>query len=313
MNTNQQSTYFCISAIIASLFAATPAANAVTLIADYSNLGTVYQDTAGNLYDAPGAGRADVTSLFQSNVSTAFTYLQNTVLLPWDHTVSFLLFPLVGADGDSLINSFDVNGRSSASTIRISTGFPEFIDPTPFDNSEFTLSYGTTPLGGGFVNNKRFGDAISGSGAEDKDDFLTLVLHETIHSLGISDNSQRFEDLVGPTGATPRTLTVGSAVSGLPAAFNIPVLAGSGHFAGDPATNDIFGFTTVSTPGWSLGQRALPTGLDILALGQVNGATPSGLNLNDSALAVPEPSTALLGAMGVLGLLCRRKRNERNA
>src|SRR5262249_785720 len=181
-------------------------AAAVTLTADYSSLGTVYQDASGNFYSSAGVGRTDVTATFKLDITTAFTYLQSAIKFPWNETVRFQLFDFTpnARVADSGITGFDGNGanntvnRPASSTIRYNThaGYSMFLDSTPGDNSEFSMSSGTAALGGGNVNNKLFGNATAAA-ASNRWDFLTLTIHELEHSLGISSGSQRFLSLAG--------------------------------------------------------------------------------------------------------------------
>ena len=298
-------------AIVAGCLWLIPHAHAVTLTADYSALGTVYQDAAGQLYTSPAMGRTDVTATFKSDVTAAFTLLQRTILLPWNESIKLQLADIgTGAVANSGIDTIDTNGRPATSTINFNThaGFPSFIDSTPFDNSEFTMATGTAALGGGNVNNKRFGNATATGGATGRWDLLTLILHETEHSLGISNGQSsgftKFLDLVGPAGATARTLTINKTLSGLPNNFDIPIEPSTSHFTGSATGTSTFGYAVVANPGWQTAQRALPTCLDILAIGQVEGATMNQIDCSDAAVAVPEPSTwawglALLGAVAL--------------
>lgn len=282
-------------------------------MADYSALGTVYQDAAGQLYNAAAVGRADVTATFKSDIATAFAYLQNVILLPWNETITFKLEDIgAGSVANSGIDTIDTNGRPATSTIRFNlrAGFPSFLDPTPFDDSEFSMATGTAALGGGNVNNKRFGGATAAGGALNRWDFLTLALHETEHSLGISNGQSsgftKFLDAAGAVGTDPRNLTISKTLSGLTNDFDIPIQPNTSHFIGSPTGSSTFGYAVVSDPGWQKSQRALPTCLDILAIGQVEGATAAQIDC--SASAVPEPSAILLLGLGALGLLSRARR-----
>lgn len=127
------------AAAVLSLAVAAPA-SALVLTADYTDAsvaGGIYQTATGQLQSGPGGGATDVTATFKANVAAAFTYLQNSIQVAWNHVVTFKLATLVGADGDSLITSEDVNLRPDASTIRFDNSAVRhfFVDPTPFDNS----------------------------------------------------------------------------------------------------------------------------------------------------------------------------------
>ena len=245
---------------------------------------------------------------------------------PWNETITFALtnFATVNTIGNSGIDTFDGNGanntvnRPASSTININdfTGVPYFLDPTPMDNSEFGMSVGTAALGGGTLTNKVFGNATA-AGAQNRWDMLTLILHETEHSLGISSGSQRFLTLAGPSTNVTRNLTITNALSGLPNNFDIPIVGqtisgtttnrGTAHYIGAATNGDVFGFSVVAEPGWGESQRALPTCLDILGIGQVEGATAAQIN----CALVPEPSTWLLLATSLAGLLGYGRRRRK--
>jgi len=141
---------------------------------------------------------------------------------------------------------------------------------------------------------------------------LTLVLHETEHSLGISNGQSsgftKFLDQAGAIGTDPRNLTIKKALSGLTNDFDISIQPNSSHFIGSPTGNSTFGYTVVADPGWQTSQRALPTCVDILAIGQVEGATMAQIDCSDTA--VPEPGTVFVCAMGASLLALRRQQNR---
>jgi len=211
-------TWYALLALVACCALPCSRAGAVTITPDYASLGSVYQDAAGSLYSAPDTGRTDVTATIKTDVSAAIAYLQGAILLPWNETVTFKIDVLgTGVVANSGIDTItgDAAKRPATSTVTYTTrsGFPMFIDPTPFDNSEFTMATGTAALGGGTENNKRFGDATVAGGAKDRWDFFTLTLHELEHSLGISNGQSsgftRFLDLVGASNnTTDRKLTI---------------------------------------------------------------------------------------------------------
>ncbi len=286
-----------------------PAA-AVTITTDYSSLGSVYQDATGKLFSTAAAGRVDVTTDFKADVSAGLSYLQNSILLPWNTTISFQLADLSssGAVGDSQITSLDVNKRSATSLVRVDSGnLGVFIDKTPLDNSEFTMSSSTTALGGGDVNVARFGNAVAKGPAVGLWDLVTLVVHEAEHSLGFSGGSPRFIDLAGAVGTANRKITVPKALSGLPGDFSVPFVSGSSHIDG-VVNGGVFNDTVVAEPGFGSGQRALPTAVELYALCVVNGCSaPADINVN----AIPEPQQWLLMACGgafLWAVLSRRQR-----
>ena len=294
----------------AAAFAFAPA-SAVTITADYSQLGTVYQNSNGVLFNTMAAGLVDVTDLFKADVATGMAYLQNAIRLNWDTTITFRLADLKSvAVGDSQITSSNSDRRPATSIIQVDTGnLSLFVDPTPADNSEFTLTNKSTLLGGGAVNISRFGNAVAAGPAAGRYDLVTLVVHETEHSLGFAD-TDRFIDLAGANNSTGRSLTVSKDLTGFAMDFAVPILGASAHI--DGVTQDaLFNDTTVAEPGFVAGQRALVTDVELYALCSAVGcATPADVNLGEAVAAVPEPTEwALLLAGGavVAGVSRRRK------
>lgn len=305
----------------AALLAYAVPASAVTLFADYSQLsasGSVYQSAGGQLSETAAPGFVDVTGLFKTDVSAAFAYLDNAILVPFNHTVTFKLFDLqsTGADGDSLVTGEDANGRPISSTIRIDTSAAShfFLDPTPLDNSEYAMTFSNATLGGGSVNVERFGTAVTGGPADGRTDLLTLALHETIHSIGITDNIQRFVDAVG-AGAAPgspdRLMTIPTSLTGLPTDFTIPFLGASAHID-TFADGGTFRHAVVSEPGFGEGDRALITGAEVYALCVVEGCSANQFNTDPNPnAAIPEPGTLLLLSSVGLALIGTRRRAGR--
>jgi len=288
------------SLLAAALFLNAMPSSAVLLTADYSSLGTVYQDGSGQLFNSAGVGRTDVTDIFKANVTTAMTYWDNAVLLPWNQTISFKLFDLTASSavGDSHIDTFDANNRPHTSTIRVDDGSVAFfIDPTPQDNAEFAIASTTAALGGGTVNIGRFGAATS-SPADSGYDLLSLLLHEMEHSLGFSSGTTRWDNVINAAGDT---LTVPTSVSGLPSSYDIPI---NGTHIDGVAQNGLFNNTSIALPGFNSGERALLTGVDIQAICTIEGCAPDQMNTNPSAFAltVPEPGTLPLVGLAIAGL-----------
>lgn len=79
----------------------------------------------------------------------------------------------------------------------------------------------------------------------------------------------------------------------------------SGYFTGSVPTVNYTGFS----PGITIGTDSGPTGTIVLTVrAGDDAATASRLTLNGiSVIAIPEPSTALLGGLGLLALLRRRR------
>lgn len=288
-------------------------ASALNLIADYSDptvSGGIFITPGGQLASSDLGGTAtDVTALFKANVSAAFTYMQNSILVPWDETIMIKLFDFtgIGADGDSSIDSFYISdGRPATSTIRLdsSSASSFFVDPTPFDNSEFNLNFDDAMLGGATVNVGRYGFANPGGPAENRTDVLTLFLHELVHSTGFGV-FDRFENLAGPTGAVDRKITVPSSLTGFPADFDLPFISASPHV--DPfADGGLFAHAITAEPSFGANERWLPSGAELYALGLVEGAVFGQVNPN---LTVPEPASyaLLVAGLCLVGRACRRK------
>jgi hypothetical protein len=240
--------------------------------------------------------------------------------LPWGLTVTYKLFDNGNGDtvADSEINTIDADGRPKTSTIRFNTNsIKYYIDYTPNDHSEFNMASSNAALGGGSVNNKRFGNATAAGGAAGRWDVLTLAYHEIEHSLGISNGQasgfSKFTDLVGAISATTdRKLPINKMLSGLTDNFDIPVVKNTSHFIGNPTNNDTFGFTVVADPGWQIAQRALPTCIDILAIAQTEGATMMN-QVNCSAVSVPEPTTLAIAAVALAATAALRRKSPFSA
>ena len=311
------------SVLIAAAFglsAASPV-SALVLSADYSDpsvSGGIFQTAGGQLQSGPGGGAADITAIFKADVTAAFTYLQNSIKVAFNHVVTFKLrdFGMSGADGDSQITSEDVNLRPDSSIIRLDSGTVShfFADPTPFDNSEYMMNFTDAVLGGGTINVGRYGTAVSGGAADMRTDILTLILHETEHSIGYSDGATRFEALVGPStgaGGPDRSLVVPTTLTGLPSAFIIPFLSSAAHI--DPFTqNAVYQHTVVSEPSFGDGDRWLTTGAEFYGLCTILGCTRDEVNANlIGTTAIPEPNTILLTAIAGLGLIGTARRRNR--
>ena len=300
--------------LIAASFAIALPASAVTILTDFSTLGTVYQDAAGQFFTTAALGRTDVTATFEADAGAAAAYLQSAIGRPFTTTINITLADLTSSSavGDSSITSTDnVTGLPTSSDIRVDDGsILFFADSTPLDNAEYNLHSATTTLGGSAVNISRLGNAVSGGPADGRWDLVTLFVHEMEHSLGFSDGLQLFTDAVGPKSATDaidRDLLVSTMLTGFLSDFTVPFVGLSAHIDG-VVQNGLFNDTVVAQPGFGDSQRALPTGLEIYGLCVIDGCTADQVNPNP-VTTVPEPSTfTLMLAAAVSGLGLRRLR-----
>lgn len=300
---------------VAALVAGAPTF-ALTLTGNYADAsisGGVFQNAAGQFSSTASAGFADVTALFQLNANAAFSYFQNAIHFNWSHDVTLQLQDLTpfGADGISQILTLDGNDRTVTSRIAIDTSAVShfYLDPTPADNSEWTMLPKTATLGGATVNVGRKGSAVASGPADGRTDILTLLIHEVAHSLGMADGSPRYVALVGadspnqPGDTNARLMTMPTALTGYGSTYDLPFRAASGHVS-SAAAGGIFAEAVTSEPGFGEGDRALLSDVEIHALCLINGCTaPSEFTLNPSISAVPEPQTWLLMALGGVALI----------
>ena len=100
-----------------------------------------------------------------------------TVTLNFDKEV------LTDALGVTRNITMDVLGNPTGADIAVKSDISFFVDPTPFDNNEFTLSGEDGPY--------HFNANIAGP-ADGKEDFLSLVSHEIGHALGWGAGFDRF-------------------------------------------------------------------------------------------------------------------------
>ncbi len=299
--------------------AATAPASALVLMADYTDAsvsGGIFQTASGQLQSGPGGGATDITATFKANIAAVFIYLQNSIKVAFNHVVTFKLQDLAGtgADGYSCCGTEDSNQRPNSSTIVLdsSSNSSFYADATPFDNSEYTMTYTDAILGGGTVNVGRSGSAFAGSAAENRTDILTLVMHETIHSIGFG-GATRFTALVGfdgAVGAPDRELVVPTALTGFASDFIIPFLSQSAHI--DPfAQGNVYERAVTSEPSFGNNDRWLLTGAEVYGLCTVLGCTPDEVNANlVGPNAVPEPGSLLLVAMAGLSLIATTRRRK---
>lgn len=283
-------------------------ASALTIVPDFSTLGTVYRNASGTLSNTESQGSADVTALFRGIATYVASTLDKAVGVRWTETISFKLTSLTGAVANSGISNVNNDGRPSESRINIDTGTAFFLDPTPADNSEFAITSRSADLGGGSVNVSRIGNAIAGSGAEGLWDLETVLLHEMEHSIAYNAGLDRYKNNVVQD--PNNSLIISTGVSGLSKTFEIPLTTGS-HIDGQ-ADNGLFNDTVIADPGFFSGQRALLTAAEIYGACQIAGCTGAQANTDPYATVspVPLPASGVLmlgGIMTMLGLgLARR-------
>ena len=106
-------------------------------------------------------------------------------------------------------------------------------------------------------------------------------------------------------------MPVSASLSGLPGDFNIPTVPGSGHIDG-VVQNGLFNDTVVAEPGFGRGQRALLSGVELLGLGSIEGATRNQLHLGSSSAPEPGSLTLILGLLPVV-FFARRRMATRKA
>ena len=294
-------------ASIGLLLAAVNPANALTIANDFSQLGMVYQNSAGVLSNTFVTGDTNVTTAFEADANYASSILGKAIGVPFTDTVSYTLANLASeqAVGDSAVTSTYANGLPATSDIRIDTNLPSFVDPTPASNADFTIHTASTSLGGANVNVSRIGDAIAGTAAAlaGAYDLVTLFTHELEHSVAYSAGNPLFIAAVGPNGTTERTLVIPSSLTGLPSDYVLPVKPSGSHIDGD-VQNGLFNDIVVADPGFTPNQRALLTEAEIDGACAIDGCTAAQLNTDPYATvsSVPLPAPVMLMLTGIVAL-----------
>jgi hypothetical protein len=275
-------------------------AAALTINPDYSSLGTVRVDSTGTIVNSGGT---DVTALFKQNINAAIGYWESAVGKAFTVEVKFSLDDLGTAWGTS--NATDRQGTDPKHISKAEIQFDNndtkyFIDPTPWENSEFNISPGTASLGGGTVNVDRRGPATSSGGAAGRVDLLTLALHELEHSIGFDRDEPIYLAAIDDT--PNRHLTIAKTMSGLTNDFDIRLTDPSAHILVETGYTTFVDTVVAKGPGeWGSGERTLLTGADILGVCQINLCSSAQVNLLPST--IPEPGSLVLSTFGACGLL----------
>jgi hypothetical protein len=167
------------------------------------------------------------------------------------------------------------------------------------------MSSRSNNLGGTLINTARIGTAVSGGPADGRWDLLTVALHEIEHAIGFSSGLDRFLNLAGATGSANRKLTIPTALSGATNPFDVPIVSDSAHIDGS-VQSGLYDDTVVAEPGWGVGQRALPTAIDVLGVCTIEGCTAA--NQMNTDPSIPEPASIALLLPGLAATLFRRRR-----
>jgi hypothetical protein len=273
--------------------------DAVTIVPDFSGLGTTIRvDASGKIVSSGGT---DVTAAFKANLETAMNYWESAVSKNWTLNVAFV----IGDLGSGTIGTSNATARLGTAprhitdatiTFNNDSSVAYFIDSTPWENSEFDITLGTSSLGGGTLNTDRRGGATASGGALDRWDLLTLALHELEHSLAFDRDEPIF---LAALETTPnRHITIDKTLSGLPNDFDVRITDPSAHIDAVAQASMCSTVVALAPCEWGAGERALITAVDALAVCQINQCTQAQVNTSP----VPEPGSGLLLAAALAAL-----------
>jgi subtilisin-like proprotein convertase family protein len=145
---------------------------------------------------------------------------------------------LNNALGSAANFAYDPFGNALGATITIDSGTSFFVDPTPYENSEYALSGQPghyNAIGGGAVGNW---------------DLLSVAVHEVGHALGFARSFDRFASRLVPGPNQTSFIYHGEDF--------VANLADGGHVADD--------YDLMGLPGFQASERALPSPMDLAIL-----------------------------------------------
>lgn len=285
-------------AVVAGL--ATPA-SAITIVRNFLEPGVdsfLFSDDPGGMpappppvaSAAPGnlAGGGNLVDVFnaaadwwEAAVSDSHTYVINYGWSPLGGSTlgqarQYVTEPPPTAPFNESQIKFDSDGSSTL-----------FADPTPHENSEYTVfTPSSADLGGGEINTGLEYSGATGDAAGNND-LLSIAKHEIGHLLGIADFSG--VPMVDPDILKFTVPTLTTTAPRPLAGTVIPTTAsGGGHI--DIGTALLF-------PSITTGTRRGISQVDVLAVAEVNGFT---------GIVIPEPLSAMCLAMTGAALLMRR-------